>query len=82
MRLPVGLLQFPLMLGVYFILLTAICKHFIHMKAVGLRWRAALVVALPMVCKQFPSLHAQFFWFHTKHCTGVLIGFVELWIIF
>jgi hypothetical protein len=52
---------------VYFILVTAICKHFIHEKAVGLH------------C---PSLRAQFLWFHTKHCMGVLIGFVELGIIF
>jgi hypothetical protein len=51
-------------------------------KAVGLHWHAASIVATPMVRKQFSLLRAQFFWFHTKHCMGVLIGFVELGIIF
>jgi hypothetical protein len=37
---------------------------------------------MPMVRKRFPSLRAQFLWFHTKHSMGVLIGFVELEIIF
>jgi hypothetical protein len=51
------------------------------MKAVGLRWRFALVLALPMVRKQLPSLHAQFLRFHTKSCLDVLVDFVELGII-
>jgi hypothetical protein len=50
-------------------------------KAVGLRWRAALVVASPMVHKQLPLLRAQILRFHAKHCVGVFIGFVELRII-
>jgi hypothetical protein len=30
---------------------SVISKHFIHVKAVSLHWRAALVVALRMACK-------------------------------
>ncbi len=48
----------------------------------GLHWHADFIVATPMVHKRFPSLQAQFLWFHTKHSMGVLIGFVELGIIF
>ncbi len=51
------------------------------MKAVGLHWCAALVVSLPMMRKQLPLLHAQLLRLNTKHCMGVLIGFVELGII-
>jgi hypothetical protein len=52
-------------------------------KAVGLRWSAGFIVATPMlVRKRFSSLRTQFLWFHTKHSMGVLIGFVELGIIF
>jgi hypothetical protein len=51
------------------------------MKAVGLRCRAIFVLATPMLCKRLPLLRAQFLWFYTKHCMGVLIGFVELGII-
>ncbi len=39
------------------------------------------VVAMPMVHKQLWSLWAWFHCFHTKHCMGVFIGFVELGII-
>jgi hypothetical protein len=42
------------------------------MKAVGLRWRAGLIVATSIVRKQFSLLRAQFLCFHTKHCMGVL----------
>ncbi len=79
---PLGCCNFLCCLGVYFILFTVIRIHFIQMKAVGLCWLAALFVATQMVRKQFPSLCNQFFWFHTEHCMGVLIGFVELGIIF
>jgi hypothetical protein len=77
----VGLRQFPLLLDGIFVLITAIGKHFIHVKAVCLCWCAGFIVATPMVRKQLPSLRAQFLWFHTKHSMGVLIGFVELGII-
>jgi hypothetical protein len=82
MHQPVGLLQFALLLEGIFVLITAICKHFINVKALGLRRCAAFIVATPMVRKRFPSMCAQFLWFHTKHCMGVLIGYVELGIIF
>ncbi len=62
--------------------LRAPLEHFIHVKAVGLRWHASFIVAMPMVRKRFPFLCAQFLWFHTKHSLGVLIGCVELRIIF
>jgi hypothetical protein len=68
--------------SVDFVLITAICKHFIRVKAVGLHWCDGLIVATPMVRKRFSSLRAQFLWFHTKHSMGVLIDFVELGIIF
>jgi hypothetical protein len=51
-------------------------------KAVGLRWHAGFIVATPMVRKRLPLLRTQFLWFHTKQSMGVLIGFVELGIIF
>jgi hypothetical protein len=51
------------------------------MKAAGLRWRVAFVVALQMVRKQFLLSCAQFLRFHTKRCMGVIVGFVELGII-
>ncbi len=66
---------------VYFVLFAAISKHFIHMKAVSFCWHAALIVALPMVHKQFPLSHAQFLWFHTKGCMGVIVGCIKLGII-
>ncbi len=83
MHRPVGLLQFPLLVeGVFWPHhCDSICKHFIHVKAVGLHW-CAFIVATPMVRERFPSLHAQFLWFHTKHSMGVLIGCVELRTIF
>ncbi len=59
MHQPVGLLQFHCCWRVYFILITAICKHFIHVKAVGLRWCAGFIVATPMMHKWFPLLRAQ-----------------------
>jgi hypothetical protein len=78
---PVELLQFPLLLEGMFSLVPAISKHFIHIKAVGLRWHTALAVALPMVCKQIPPLRAQTLRLHTKRCMGVIVGHVELGII-
>ncbi len=82
MHQPVGLKQFHCWERVYFTLITAIHKHFIHVKTVGLCWRAGFIVATPMMSKRFPSLCAHFLWFHAKHSMGVLIGYVELRIIF
>jgi hypothetical protein len=81
MHRSVGLPQFPLLLEGIFGCHHCNSQHFIHVKAVGLRLHAGFMVALPMVRKRFPSLCAQFLWFHTKNCMGVLIGFVELGII-
>jgi hypothetical protein len=51
------------------------------MKAVSFLLCAALIVALPVVRKQLPSLLAQLLRFHTKRCMGVIIGNIELGII-
>jgi hypothetical protein len=43
------------------------------MKAMCLRWCAALIKATPMVREQLPSLRAQFLWFHSKRSMGVCV---------
>jgi hypothetical protein len=78
---PLSFCDFRCCQRVLFVLFAAISKHFIHMKAVSFRWRAALIVALPMVRKQLPLLRTQFLRFHTKHCMGVIVGCIELGII-
>ena len=51
---PLGCCNFRCCKRVYFVLITAICKqYFIHVKAVGLHWCAGLIVATPMVRKDF-----------------------------
>ncbi len=82
MHQPIGLLQFLLLLEGIFRPHHCDSQHFIQVKAVGLHRCAGFIVATPMVRKRFPLLRAQFLWFHTKHSVGVLIGFVELGIIF
>ncbi len=51
------------------------------MKAVSFCWCAALIEALPSVCKLLPLLRAQLLRFHTKHCMGVIVSDIELRII-
>ncbi len=47
----VGLLQFPLLLDGIFNPHHCNLQTLVHLKAVGLHWRAGLIVAMPMVRK-------------------------------
>ncbi len=51
MNQPIGLLQFPLLLEVIFHPRHCDLQHFIHVKAVGLRWRAGFIIESPIVRK-------------------------------